>query len=64
MSVYICVLAVGIIYLILIPLTLSKMTSKIILISAMVIFALYIIFIYPNFKDLLLLALKKMDIKY
>jgi len=64
MSVYICVIVVGIIYLILIALTLPKKTAKIILISTAAIFLLYIIFIYPNFKDLLLLALQKTDIKY
>lgn len=59
MSVYICVIFTGIIYLILIPLTLPKKVTKIILITTALIFGLYIIIIYPNFKDLLLIGLKK-----
>lgn len=49
MSVYICVIIVGIIYLILIPWTLPKKITKIILITAAVVFGIYMIFIYPNF---------------
>lgn len=63
MSVYICVVVIGIIYLILIPLTLPKKTTKIILIGSSILFGLYMIIIYPNFKDLLLLGLKTMNIK-
>ena len=64
MSVYICVIVAGIIYLILIPLTLPKKITKIILIITVVVFGLYMIFIYPNFKDLLLIGLQKMNVKY
>ncbi len=62
MSVYICVIVVGIIYLILIPLTLPKKITKIILITAGVMFGLYVLFIYPNFKDMLLQQLQNMKI--
>lgn len=58
MSVYICVAVVGIIYLILIPLTLPKKLSKIILIVTGILFVLYMVLIYPNFKTLLLKALE------
>jgi hypothetical protein len=63
MSVYICVIVVGIIYLILIPLTLPKKITKIFLITAGVMFGLYMLFIYPNFKDMLLKELQETDIK-
>ncbi len=61
-SVYICVLVVGVIYLILIPLTLSKRISAIILITSTVLLGLYMVFIYPNFKSILELGLQKMNI--
>ncbi|SEB06636.1 hypothetical protein SAMN05443667_11928 [Flavobacterium gillisiae] len=64
MSVYICVVAVGLIYLLLIPLTLpKKLTKKIGLFSA-IISVLYLIIIYPNFKEMLLWGLNKMNVKY
>jgi hypothetical protein len=64
MSVYICVVAVSIIYLVLIPLTLpKKLTKKLGLITA-VIFILYMILLYPNFKNILLWTLETMNIKY
>lgn len=63
-SVYICVVAVGIIYLILIPLTLSRKNTKIILIISGIVFGLYMIIIYPNFKNFLLGGLEIMNIKH
>lgn len=64
MSVYICVVVIGIIYLILIPLTLPKKTTKIILISFTVSLIIYLVFIYPNFKDILILGLDRMKIEH
>ena len=64
MSVYICVIVVGIIYLILIVWTLPKKVTKIILMTFSVVFGLYMIFIYPNFKDLLIKGLERMNITY
>lgn len=64
MSVYICIVGVNLAYLVLIPLTLPlKMTKRIALITT-VIFTLYMIIIYPNFKDILIWGLKKMNVKY
>jgi len=63
MSVYICVIVVGIIYLILIPLTLTRKTTKIILIISVILFGLYMLIIYPNFKYLLIEGQQKMNIK-
>jgi hypothetical protein len=63
MSVYICVIVVGIIYLILIPLTLTRKTTKIIFIISVIVFGLYMLIIYPNFKDLLIEGQQKMNIK-
>jgi hypothetical protein len=64
MSVYICVVGVGLVYLVLIPLTLPiKLTKRIALIFG-VIFIIYMIIIYPNFKDVLIWSLKKMNVKY
>ncbi len=64
MSVYICVVVIGVIYLVLIPLTLPKKITKIILISFAVSFIIYMIFIYPNFKDILIIMLDRMKIKH
>lgn len=64
MSVYICVVVIGIVYLVLIPLTLPKKKTKIILISFVVSFIIYMIFIYPNFKDIMIMGLDKMKIKH
>lgn len=64
MSVYICVGAVAVVYLILIPLTLSKSFSKKAAITTAIILTLYLIIIYPNFKEILLWSLKKMNVKY
>jgi hypothetical protein len=64
MSVYICVVGIAVIYLVLIPFTLpKKLTKKIGLFTAS-IFILYIIIIYPNFKQGLLWGLNKMNVKY
>jgi hypothetical protein len=64
MSVYICVVAVALVYVLLIPLTLpQKLTKKIALITA-VVFTLYMIIIYPNFKEVLIWGLEQMNIKY
>jgi hypothetical protein len=63
MSVYICVVGVGLAYLVLIPLTLPlKITKRITLITA-VIFTFYMILIYPNFKHILISGLEQMNIK-
>ena len=59
MSVYICVIIVSLIYVILIPLTLPKKTTKIILITSLILLGLYMITIYPNFKKLLLYGANK-----
>ncbi|MEM8522301.1 hypothetical protein [Flavobacterium sp. PL12] len=64
MSVYICVVAVAIVYLILILLTLPKSVVKKIRIVMSIVFVLYMIVIYPNFKDILLWGIKKMNVKY
>ena len=64
MSVYICVLAVALVYLILIPLTLPKSVVKKLGIMFSIVFMLYMIVIYPNFKDILLWGIKKMNVKY
>jgi hypothetical protein len=64
MSVYICVIVAGIIYSILIPLTLPKKVTKIILITIAIVFGLYMIIIYPHFEKFLLKGLKIMNIKY
>lgn len=64
MSVYICVVLVGIVYVILIPLTLPKTITKAILITMSVIFVLYMIIVYPRFKDFLLTGLDMWNIKY
>ncbi len=64
MSVYICVLIVGLVYIILIPLTLPIKTTKILLTASCASLVLYLIFIYPNFKDLLLFGLKDANVKY
>jgi hypothetical protein len=64
MSVYICVVAVALVYVLLIPFTLpQKLTKKTALITA-VVFTIYMIIVYPNFKDLLLWGLEQMNIKY
>lgn len=64
MSVYICVVVIAIVYMVLIPLTLPKKTSRIILISSVASLTVYMLFIYPNFKDILLTGLEKMKVKY
>lgn len=64
MSVYICVIVVGIVYLVLIILTLPKKIVKITLITFTTIFVLYLITIYPHFKDLLIKGLQKANVKY
>lgn len=64
MSVYICVVAVALVYLILIPLTLPKIVVKKIGIVISIVFVLYMIVIYPNFKDILLWGIEKMNVKY
>ncbi|PZX53379.1 hypothetical protein LV84_03103 [Algoriphagus ratkowskyi] len=64
MSVHICVTGVGIIYLILILFTLTKKIAKITLITTVVIFVLYMILVYPNFKDLMLFGLEKTGVQY
>ncbi|MCG8250927.1 hypothetical protein [Tenacibaculum finnmarkense] len=64
MSVYICVIVVGIIYIILIPLTLSKKNTKIILISFLLLFGVYMFIIYPNFKKFLMFGIEKMNRKH
>lgn len=64
MSVYICVVAVALVYIILIPLTLPKIVVKKIGIVTSIVFVLYMIVIYPNFKDILLWGIKKMNVKY
>jgi hypothetical protein len=53
MSVYFCVAAVALVYLILIPLTLPKHVAKKVGIVFAIIFGLYMIIIYPNFKEML-----------
>jgi len=64
MSVYICVVVIGIVYVILIPLTLPKKTSRIILISSVASLIIHMLFIYPNFKDILVTGLERMKVKY
>jgi len=64
MCVYLCIAFPVLVYLILIPITLPKRIKKIIMITIAVIFGLYMILIYPNFKDLLLKGLDIMNIKY
>lgn len=64
MSVHICVTVVSIVYLILIPLTLPKKITKIILITTAVILVLYMIIVYPHFKDLMLFGLEKSGVKH
>lgn len=63
MSVYICVVVIGLVYLVLVPLTLPKTVSKKLFIASTVTFALYMLIIYPNFKDLLLFTIEKMNIE-
>ena len=64
MSVYICIVAVALVYLILIPLTLPKIVVKKFVIVMCIVFVLYMLLIYPNFKDMLLWGIKKMNVKY
>ena len=64
MSVYICVIGVGVTYLVIIPLTVPLKTTKRIAMIITVVFTLYIIIVYPNFKNLLLWGLEQMNIKY
>ena len=64
MSVYICVVAVTLVYVILIPLTLSKSFSKKAAITTAILLILYLIIVYPNFRDILLWSLKKMNVNY
>ena len=55
-SVYICVIAVALVYVLLIPLTLPAKITKIIFITAGGIFLLYMLIIFPNFKHLMEMA--------
>lgn len=64
MSVYICVMVIGVVYLILIPLTLPKKLTKIIGLITAIVFILYMIIVYPNFHDMIIWGLNKMNIKY
>jgi hypothetical protein len=64
MSVYICVIFIGIVYLVLIPITLSKKVSRIILISVVALSIIYLILIYPNFKKIMLVLLQKAGINH
>jgi hypothetical protein len=64
MSVYICVVVIGIVYLVLIPLTLPKKTSKILLISSVASLIIYMLVVYPNFREILITGLEKMKVKY
>lgn len=64
MSVYICVVVIGVVYLVLIPLTLPKKITKIVLISFAFSFILYMVLIYPNFKNIMIMGLDKMKIKH
>jgi hypothetical protein len=63
MSVYICVVVIGVVYLVLIPLTLPKKISKTILIFIAGTFIVYMIFIYPNFKDIMIMVIDRLKIK-
>lgn len=63
MSVYICVVVIGIVYLVLIPLTLPRKIAKTVLIFFAVIFVMYMVFIYPNFKDIMIMVIDRMKIK-
>lgn len=62
MSVYICVIVTGIVYLVLIILTLPKRITKITLITIAIFFGLYLVIIYPHFKNLLIKGLQKMNL--
>ncbi|TXD48681.1 hypothetical protein [Polaribacter sp. IC073] len=64
MSIYICVLGISIVYLILIPLTLPLKTAKRVGVIIAIFFSLYLLFIYPNFKEMFILIFQKKDIKY
>jgi hypothetical protein len=64
MLVYISVVDVAFVYLVLIPLTLPTKSTKRIRLFTASIFILYMIIIYPNFKQGLLWGLNKMNVKY
>ena len=64
MSIYICVLCISLVYLIIIPLTLPRKQTKKIAIIIVICFSFYMILIYPNFKEMLIWGLQKMNIKY
>ncbi|MEB8328638.1 hypothetical protein OO009_04660 [Flavobacteriaceae bacterium KMM 6897] len=61
MSVYICVVVVGLVYLVLLPLTLSRKTTKLIFGIGLIFTLLYLILIYPFFKDIMVYALEKRE---
>ena len=64
MSVYICVLVVGLVYLGIFLLTFSRKTLKRVLLILGVVTALYLVLIYPNFKKGLLFLLETFEVEY
>jgi len=63
-SVYVCVVIVTLIYLIILPFTLPKKITKYMLYTLLVGAAMYLIFIFPNFKSILLNAIERYNIQY
>jgi hypothetical protein len=61
MSVYICFLVVCLVYLVLIPLTLSRTTTKLIFAIGLIFTLLYLVLIYPFFKDIMVYALENRE---
>lgn len=59
MSVYICVLVIGIVYLILIPLTLPKKLTKFLFITLAIALIGYLFLVYPYFKKCLIWGIDK-----